>query len=196
MIRKIYWAALFLKNEGKVMIIKEIQKVYNYLENKTITQEELSKRIQTAAVKEWELISGLTFPINTVSQFRQMKLYCMIMHIFDGIIPTEYNVADIFHITKQSAISLLNSTISTYSEELRRQLIITINNCFKNAIKENDTLYIKIDSSYLINQINNEIKLYKTDIEPIKKLNSVTSYYKLSNEIIEFFKEEGEKIND
>ena len=178
------------------MIIKEIQKVYNYLENKTITQEELSKRIQTAAVKEWELISGLTFPINTVSQFRQIKLYCMIMHIFDGIIPTEYNVADIFHITKQSAISLLNSTISTYSKELRKQLIITINNCFKNAIKENDTLYIKIDYSYLINQINNEIILYKTDIEPIKKLNSVTSYYKLSNEIIEFFKEEGEKIND
>ena len=89
------------------MLIKEIQKVYNYLENKTITQEELSKRIQTAAVKEWELISGLTFPINTVSQFRQIKLYCMIMHIFDGIIPTEYNVADIFHITKQSLISLL-----------------------------------------------------------------------------------------
>ena len=117
------------------------------------------------------------------------------MHIFDGIIPTEYNVADIFHITKQSAISLLNNTISTYSEELRKQLIITINNCFKNAIKENDTLYIKIDSSYLINQINNEIKLYRTDIEPIKKLNSVTSYYKLSNELIEFFKEEGEKIN-
>ena len=170
----------------------EISNVYKYLKNEEITQEKIIQRIKESAFNESKIFSELKFPINTILQFRQIKLYCMIIYIFDGIVPTEHNVAEIFHISKQSALSLLNATLSTYAKELREKLILTIKNCLKNVKEDNGTYYIKIDSSFLISAINNELELNKTDLEPVRKLNHVTSYYKLSKEVIDYFNKEVE----
>ena len=57
----------------------------------------------------------------------------------------------------------------------------------KKISKDEDGLYVDIDSTYFVKKINEELRLNKPDFPLIKKLNDSTSFYKVSAEVVAYF---------
>lgn len=57
---------------------------------------EFEKKVADAALEEWAMLEETKFAVSAISQVRQIKLFCIIKNILDGIIPSEYDVALIF----------------------------------------------------------------------------------------------------
>lgn len=90
----------------------------------------------------------------------------------------------------------MESTLSTYSDELKKSLYESIKNYFqdsklKKISKDENDLYVDIDSTYFVKKINEELRLNKPDLPLIKKLNDSTSFYKVSAKVVDYFN--GEK---
>lgn len=177
---------------------KDLYKVYSHFcsEKEKTDIAEFEKKVADAALEEWAMLEETKFAVSAISQVRQIKLFCIIKNILDGIIPSEYDVALIFHCTERQAKTIMESTLSTYSDELKKSLYESIKNYFqdsklKKISKDENDLYVDIDSTYFVKKINEELRLNKPDLPLIKKLNDSTSFYKVSAKVVDYFN--GEK---
>ncbi|MGN0755311.1 hypothetical protein [uncultured Treponema sp.] len=173
---------------------KDLYKVYSHFCNEKGKSDisGFEKKVADAALEDWAILADTKFAVSAISQVRQIKLFCIIKNILGGIIPSEYDVALIFHCTERQAKTIMESTLSTYSEELKKSLYESIKIYFqdsklKKISKDEDGLYVDIDSTYFVKKINEELRLNKPDFPLIKKLNDSTSFYKVSAEVVAYF---------
>ncbi|WP_296031785.1 hypothetical protein [uncultured Treponema sp.] len=174
---------------------KDLYKVYSNFCNEKGKSDisEFEKKVAAAALEEWAILTDTKFAVSAISQVRQIKLFCIIKNILGGIIPSEYDVALIFHCTERQAKTIMESTLSTYSEELRKSLYESIKNYFEGSRLEKisnddeDDLFVDIGSAYFVKKINEELRLNKPELPLIKKLNDSTSFYKVSKKVVDYF---------
>ena len=174
---------------------KDLYKVYSHLCSKKEKTDiaEFEKKVEDAALEEWAMLEETKFAVSAISQVRQIKLFCIIKNILGGIIPSEYDVALIFHCTERQAKTIMESTLSTYSDELKKNLYESIKNYFQDSkLKKisddyEDDLFVDIGSAYFVKKINEELRLNKPELPLIKKLNDSTSFYKVSAEVVAYF---------
>lgn len=173
---------------------KDLYKVYSHFcsEKDKSDIAGFEKKVAEAAVEEWAMLEETKFAVSAISQIRQIKLFCIIKNILGGIIPSEYDVALIFHCTERQAKTIMESTLSTYSEELKKSLYESIKKYFEDSkltkiSKDEDDLYVDIGSAYFVKKINEELRLNKPELPLIKKLNDSTSFYKVSTKVVAYF---------
>ena len=164
--------------------IKELSEI---LKEMNLDAGNVEKLVKDAAFEEWTHTFSSKMPLTSVSQIRQVRLFCLITKVFGSKLPSEFQIARLFHITPSSARTLLANTLASYKSELDKAFISSVKSLLESAEKLKDGYRIKIDSSYVVSQMNSMLRLNKPDCEQIKRLNESTSYFKISNSAREYF---------
>jgi hypothetical protein len=156
-----------------------------------LTPKSIKEGLELAGKVEYEYLMFSHHKFFSLSELNQYKLYLLIKHVFKYLIPTEYEVTQIFSITTLQATTLIKNTYSMYQFELEQALRNTIGVVLEQPRDGNaeDGYLIRIRSKYLLNEMN-EILAYKRETDPpIRKMNSETNAYKISDKAKQTLKE-------
>lgn len=170
---------------------KRLKRIFRFL--KEYDENEILEGIIKAASEEYVELILNDGSISTLNDIRKYKLFLLVKHVFIGKIPSEIEVSELFKIPISSAKTLLRNMLSSYHFEIEVYFKQTIGDILDQIKPENDlvkeNLYkINIRSSYMLSEMNQIIGLRNQNCEKIKRLNSYTSYYKISNEAIDLLK--------
>lgn len=121
---------------------------------KELGYEDKVEKFKTAAFQEYiDMISGEKV-FSRASDIREYRLFLLIKHVFEGEIPTERKVAELFQIKQSEARTMLRNVEAKY----RRQLQTLFNDYLKkivDSIKTEEAPYkFKCDSSIIIEHLN------------------------------------------
>jgi hypothetical protein len=162
---------------------KRLKTIFSFMIN--YSETEILKGIMEAAKEEYIGQFLKDGNQSSLTEIRQYKLFLLIKHVFNGLIPSEVEVASIFKIPITSARSLIKNTKSRYQFEIEQYFKETIkailNQIDENEI-DNDYYQLYIRSSYMLIEMNRVIELMNQNFEKIKRLNNVSSYYKISSD--------------
>jgi len=101
-----------------------VERLFQYLPE--IDRPSLEERLKDCAAREYaEFLSG-HYPTSSMSAFMAYRLSRMVLIVFDGQIPSEDQVAAVFHITIERARSVIKTMQANYAEELADCLCRTI----------------------------------------------------------------------
>lgn len=152
-----------------------------------IDSDDLEEMVKKSAFEEWDSIFSAQMPINSISQIRQVRLFFLIKNVFKNKIPSEFQIARIFHITPAAAKTLISNCLASYKNELDNAFSDSVKTLLKDAKEVKNGFMLKIDSSFVVTQMNNLLRLNKPECETIKKLNENTSYFLISKDAKEWF---------
>jgi hypothetical protein len=133
-------------------------------------------RAGLAEYKEMLLRIGLPSRAVEISEHR---LFCLIQHYFKDHLPTEGEVASMFHLTESASRSLLHSVIAKYENYLERQLKETL----KAAVRKmkfdptTDIWIVVIQSDNVLRELNRIIESQAPDLSPVSKIRGEASTY-------------------
>lgn len=169
--------------EGSVFLteLTKITKEFN------LPADNIEELVKKAATEEWLITFSSNMPLNTISQIRQVRLFCLIKNVFGNIIPTEFQIERLFHITPTSAKTLLANTLSVFKTELDKAFIDSVKIILKQAIKAKNGFMCQIISPFIVSQMNYWLRVNKPDYQPIKRLNESTSYFSIPENVKEYF---------
>ena len=153
---------------------------------------DVDEAIKSAALEEWTIYFNSTMPISSISQMRQIRLFCLIKNVFENNIPTENQVADLFRITPTTARSLIAGTQATYRRELENSIWDAAKNIMEKAKEGNlrSTYIATISSSCLLSFMNEMLRLEAPDVDLIRRIKT-TSQYTIAKSAREFFLNKG-----
>lgn len=157
--------------------------------------KKLEELIKNAAFREWNYSEELNIAFSTISQVRQFRLFCLITEVFGNRIPSEHQVASLFHIPVSSAKSLLNNIMASFEKELEDSLFESCRKLILSAEKDKSGEFYRLPAgnNYLISKVNEMLKTNRNEISRIKPLPSNGNFYEISKDLYEFYKNGGGK---
>jgi uncharacterized protein (UPF0297 family) len=160
---------------------KRLKNIFSFVSD--YQESEVLESIIEAAKEEYleQFLSDGTK--TTVTEIRQYKLFLLVKHVFKGKIPSEIEVASIFKMPISSSRSLIRNMRSRYQFEIENYLKDTIKDIL-SQITDNDSedgyFHLKVRSSYMLSEMNQIIENKDQNCEKIKRLNDISSVYKIS----------------
>lgn len=148
--------------------------------------------IAEAAFYEYMAMFNGERNFSTVAQINQYRLLILIRHVFKGIIPSEDQVSTIFKISIQASRALIRNTKALFAFELKDSLLKTFKAILStidlNKDKSGDYYKVTIRSNSIVSEMNQILKVEHPELEPIKKLNEATQFFKISEQLYNTFK--------
>lgn len=110
---------------------------------------------------------------------REYRLYLLIRHVFDGRLPSEQQISDLFQTTTTQSRALLRAVMSKYQYELHDAISATLNAALDDAEHdaETDTWSITVDSENVIDALNRRLaSIDGTLPQIVRSRNTITTY--------------------
>lgn len=162
---------------------RRLRSIFSFMEN--YDEATFIEKMTKCAILEYKSQFLNDGSINTISEIRQQKLFLMVKHVFDGLIPSEVEVASIFKIPRSTASTLIKNMRSRYHFDIEQYLKGTIRTILQNNHVFNDeTGYYRLEvrSSYMIKEMNEILELRNRNCEKIKRHNPDSSFYKINED--------------
>ncbi len=111
----------------------------------------------------------------------EYRLFNLIKLFFDGKIPEEQKICDLFQITATESRAFIRSIMSKYQYDLKETIITTLKEQVENIKKEeNDEFYtLSIQNQFFKDELNRILGLADTSLPIIKKEHGTISTYKI-----------------
>lgn len=143
-------------------------------------EESFKPYCEAASLEQLRMILGQRV-FTRGSDFREYRLFLLIIHAFDNDIPSEQKVSDLFQTTITQSRSLIRSVMSKYQYELDKAIKDTIKNKLSEAkpskSKSEHKYIVAIDNKSIVEQINRELGKIDGELTRMKKVrNSVSTY--------------------
>lgn len=157
--------------------------------------KKLEELIKNAAFKEWKYSEELNIAFSSILQVRQIRLFCLVTEVFENRIPSEHQVASLFHITVSSAKSLLNNILASFEKELEDSLFESCRKLILSAEKDKSGEFYRLPAgnNYLISKVNEMLKTNGNEMSRIKPLPANRNFFWISNDLYEFYEKGGGK---
>jgi len=111
----------------------------------------------------------------------EYRLFNLIKIFFDGKIPEEQKICDLFQITTTESRAFIRSIMSKYQYDLKETIITTLKEQVENIKKdEKDEFYtLSIQNQYFKDELNRILGLADTSLPIIEKERGTISTYKI-----------------
>lgn len=128
--------------------------------------------------------------------FIEFRLLNFIKYYYDGIIPDEQNICDLFQTTANESRSYIRSLMSKYQYELREIINDTLKNVILQTNKENNDYYVSINSLFFKDELNKILGQIDSSLSTIEKDRGTVSNYIIKpasyKQLIKYFKIDNE----
>lgn len=159
-----------------------------------LENQNVEEKLKNAAFAEWKMTAEQNIPISTISQVRQIRLFCLITNVFENFIPSENQIGLLFHIAPSTTKNLLNNVLASFSEQLEKSLKDSCRKLVLSATldKSKDFYILPAEKKYLISKINEYIKNSKKarELQQLKYLPANNNFYEVPCEVYDFYKGE------
>ena len=113
------------------------------------------------------------------SDFREFRLFLLIMHAFHNEIPDEQAICDRFQTTVSQSRALLRSVMSKYQYELDDAIQATLKRVLESAVKAEggDDYFVTVDNENIIDALNRLLLSIDGTLPPIaRRKNTVSTF--------------------
>jgi hypothetical protein len=146
---------------------------------------ELNQRLTAyaAAAKEEYVRMILGQRVFTRGQdIREYRLLLVIQHVFDGKLPNEQEISNLFQTSKTQSRALLRAVMSKYQYELQAGIRATLRDVIDNAQPKADGsgFWFSIDSENVVNALNSELTTIRGTLEQVGKQRGTVSTYEIA----------------
>jgi hypothetical protein len=163
---------------------KRLRSIFSFVED--YQEDEILKSILEASKEEYIRQFLNDGNQSTLGELRQYKLFLLVKYVFKGKIPSEVEIASIFKIPNSSAKALIKNMKSRYQFEMEQYFKGTIKDILSQINNDDiiDDAYFQLNirSNYMVSEMNQIIELKDQNCEKIKRLNIISSFYKISKE--------------
>ena len=122
---------------------------------------------------------------------REYRLFLMILHVFDGMLPDERTISALFQTTTTQSRGLLRAVMSKYQYELQGVIRQTLETSVKSAVADPtapDVWNITIDSENVIEALNREIAAVDGTLPQISKARGTVTTFEIQKSSYEQLK--------
>lgn len=103
---------------------------------------------------------------------KEYRLYLLIRHLFDGVIPDEQVITTLFQTTNNESKSLLKSVLAKYQYELRQSINETVKLIVEKAViyeEEKDIYYVSNIALNIVDEMNKILSSIDGSLNQINK---------------------------
>lgn len=166
---------------------EEIQKLKILF--KSNSEEEFNfalKNIALAALTEYkEMLLGKGLPTRA-DEIKQHRLFHLIKHYFQGIIPTEADVSSMFQLTESESRSLIRNVRTRFRYQLENEIINTLQQTITSAQQNGDSYDVVIQSDNVVEELNRLISTNAPQLDPITRDRKSARKYIISEDTYDF----------
>lgn len=114
---------------------------------------------------------------------REYRLYLLIVHVFDGHLPTEQQISDLFQTTTTQSRALLRAVMSKYQYELQDAIKTTLTDVLANARQDSDTQTwsITVDSENVVGALNRRLAAKDGTLPQVVRARNMITTYEIAN---------------
>lgn len=161
--------------------MRELAEVLGIGEEEDRVLEESLARIVRASVLEYRdmlLEGGLSSRANEI---RERRLFFLITTYFEGSIPTEPQVSQIFHENLSTCKTMIRNVLTRYARELEDSLESTLRRLLDTAERdsEGDAWKVVIQSDNALERINRIIASEAPTLDPVRKVRNSARVYRI-----------------
>lgn len=134
-------------------------------------------RYATAACEEYARMFLGQKVFTRGADFREYRLLLLVQRAFEGRIPVEQRICDLFQITAAQARSLVRAVISKYQYDLKEAIEATMRLILEAAETVAGHIVVTIDNESMIDALNRLVTSISGDLPPISKKHNTVSQY-------------------
>jgi len=136
-------------------------------------------KITTASAEEYKKMILGQKVFTRGKDIMEFRLFNLVKHYFDGQIPSEQEISDLFQTTTTESRALVRAITAKYQYELKVHIMDTLKKQFAAGVEDNESgdYYISLQSQFLVDQLNNILKKKYPDMRPIEKKVNTTAMY-------------------
>lgn len=118
---------------------------------------------------------------------REYRLYLLIVHVFDGQLPTEQQISDLFQTTTTQSRALLRAVMSKYQYELQEPIAMTLRDVLAGARqdRETETWSITVDSENVVDALNRRLAAKDGTLPQVVRARNTITTYEIANSAYE-----------
>ncbi|USK45522.1 hypothetical protein [Cytobacillus oceanisediminis] len=117
------------------------------------------------------------------SDFREYRLFLIIMKAMEQEIPNEDIITRLFSTTKTESRTLLRTVLSKYQYELNNALENTIKRTLEQAtLGERENELLLVSNENVVNHLNNSLNMINVTLPIIRKKQDTSTVYRISRE--------------
>jgi len=134
-----------------------------------------------AALKEFALMFLGQKVFTRGSDLLEYRLLLLILHAFNGRIPDEQQVCNLFQTTAAGSRSLIRAVMSKYQYQLKSAIEGTLKQLLDSAdvVGDGSSLTIAVHSLNLVDEFNRELADIDSNLPPVQKKRGSVSTYEL-----------------
>lgn len=150
------------------------------------TEDELPDKLKafsTAATEEYvRMVLGQRV-FTRGQDVREYRLYLLIRHVFEGRLPTEQQISDLFQTTTSQSRALLRAVMSKYQYELQDAIQSSLDAALGTASRTSDTepWILTVDSENVIEALNRRLAAKDGTLPQIVRARNTITTYEIQN---------------
>lgn len=114
------------------------------------------------------------------SDLLEYRLLLMIVHAFNGRIPNEQQVCNLFQTTTSASRSLIRAVMSKYQYQLKRVTEETLKQLIESGqVMKDGSLILAVHSLNLVDEINRKLAEIASNLPAVQKKPSTVATYEL-----------------
>ncbi|MEH7387630.1 hypothetical protein V7147_19840, partial [Bacillus sp. JJ1521] len=160
--------------------IQKLKKLFKCADN-----EELNlalKNIALAALTEYkEMLLGKGLPTRA-DEIKQHRLFHLVKHYFQGVIPTEADVSSMFQLTETESRALIRNVRTRFRYQLESEILNTLQQTIVSAEFNNEVYHVVIQSDNVLEELNRLVSTNAPQLDPITKVRGSARKYQISED--------------
>ncbi|MFP7335197.1 hypothetical protein SFC23_17780 [Shouchella clausii] len=165
---------------------QEIQKLMTLFNCQSNDEFNLAlKNVTLAALTEYkEMLLGKGLPTRA-DEIKQHRLFHLVKHYFQGVIPTEVEVSSMFQLTETESRALIRNVRTRFRYQLEAEILNTLQQTVISAELSKDKYHVVIQSDNVLEELNRVVSTNAPQLDPITKVRGSARKYQISEDTYE-----------
>lgn len=168
---------------------QEIQKLMTLFNCQSDEEFNLAlKNVILAALTEYkEMLLGKGLPTRA-DEIKQHRLFHLVKHYFQGVMPTEAEVSSMFQLTETESRALIRNVRTRFRYQLEAEILNTLQQTITSAELNEDKYYVVIQSDNVLEELNRVVSTNAPQLDPITKVRGSARKYQISEDTYELLR--------
>jgi len=164
----------------------EIQKLMTLFNCQSDEEFNLAlKNVILAALTEYkEMLLGKGLPTRA-DEIKQHRLFHLVKHYFQGVMPTEAEVSSMFQLTETESRALIRNVRTRFRYQLEVEIMNTLQQTLLSAEFNEDKYHVVIQSDNVLEELNRVVSTNAPKLDPITKVRGSARKYQISEDTYE-----------
>lgn len=165
---------------------QEIQKLMTLFNCQNNEEFNLAlKNVTLAALTEYkEMLLGKGLPTRA-DEIKQHRLFHLVKHYFQGVMPTEAEVSSMFQLTETESRALIRNVRTRFRYQLEAEILNTLQQTVISAELNEDKYHVVIQSDNVLEELNRVVSTNAPQLDPITKVRGSARKYQISEDTFE-----------